>query len=66
MAVKITRNVKKLTTFLSVVSISAFSATIGCLNIKYFNAIPKLIKMSNINITTSQAINVFIRFHHEN
>jgi len=66
MVVKVILNVKKVTTFLSAASIFTFSATIGCLKIKYFNATPKLIKMSNINIITSQAINVFIGFRHEN
>jgi hypothetical protein len=66
MAEKIIRRVKKLTTFFSVVNIPNFSARSGDLKIRYFNASPKLIQIININITTSQAINVFIRLLHEN
>jgi ribosome recycling factor len=65
MAEKIMRKVKKLTTFLSTASASVLSATIGDLKIKYFNASPKLIQISSINVITSQVINVFIEFFHE-
>ncbi|CCK75133.1 hypothetical protein OLEAN_C09570 [Oleispira antarctica RB-8] len=66
MAEKIIRKVRKLITFFSPVSTPTLLASISFLNIKYFNANPKLIQMSNINITTNQAIQVFIGFLHEN
>tara|TARA_B110000444_G_C18412258_1_gene398571 strand:+ start:272 stop:472 length:201 start_codon:yes stop_codon:yes gene_type:complete len=66
MAEKIMRKVKKLTTFFSATIFFSISAFTGCLKIKYLNASPKLIQVSNINITTSHAINVFIGLLHEN
>jgi hypothetical protein len=65
MAEKMIRKVKKLTTFFSAVSFSSLAAMSGGLKIKCFNAIPRLMQISNINITTNQAIKVSIGFLHE-
>lgn len=58
------RRVRNLTTFLSVIGFWQ-SLSMEGLKAKYLSANPKLILTSNISITTSHAISMFTRIHHD-